>query len=133
VVLAQRGLDVCGGVCLAGGGHDACVRKERVRGQRLEERDGAVEEDGHFLRGLVVGVAGGVEGRDACAVLAPFVLPEGLVVTLVVFPVLLHVAQGLIGTGGLKNLRDVGISAFGVAVRFVCAIAVVGPQAVNSP
>jgi len=58
-------------------------------------------------------------------VLAPFVLPEGLVVTLVVLPVGLHVAQELGAAGRLQNLGDVGVGSSVVAIGFVCAIAVV--------
>ena len=87
----QRFPDLGIGVRLCGTGHDARVREERVRVQRREELQRLLEEVDHLLRGHVVGVAGCVKGADAGAVLAPFVLPERLVVAPVVFPVYGHV------------------------------------------
>jgi hypothetical protein len=133
VLGAEGGLDFGGRVRLGGGGRDAGLREEVVRGEGLEQGDGAVEEDGDFFGGLVVGVADRVEGGDAGAVLAPLVLPEGLVVAFVVFPVLLHDFQGLVGAGGLQDFGDVGVGAARVAVGFVGAVAVVGPEAVEGP
>ena len=133
MLFAEGGLDFGRSVSFAGGGRDSGFGEEIVGGQGLEERDGAVEEDGDFLGRLVVGVAGRVEGGDAGAVLAPLVLPEGLVVALVVLPVLLHDLEGLVGAGGLQDLGDVGVGAARVAVGFVGAVAVVRPQAVQGP
>ncbi len=61
---------------LRGAGHDARVLEEGVRVQGGEELQRLLEEVDHLLRRHVVGVARGVEGADAGAVLAPFVLPE---------------------------------------------------------
>jgi hypothetical protein len=133
VLRAEGGLDFGRGVRLCCRGHDASSREGVVGGEGLEEGDGAVEEDGDFFSRLVIGVAARIEGGDAGAVLAPLVLPEGLVVALVVLPVLLHVRQGLVGARGLQDFGDVGVGAARVAVGFVGAVAVVGPQAVQGP
>jgi hypothetical protein len=133
VLFAEGGLDFGGGVSLGCRGCDSGFREEIVRREGLEEGDGAVEEDGDFLGRLVVGVAARVEGGDAGAVLAPLVLPEGLVVALVVLPVLLHDFKSFIRAGGLQDFGDVGVGAARVAVGFVGAVAVVGPQAVEGP
>jgi hypothetical protein len=133
VLFAEGGLDFGRRVSLCCRRRDSGVREEVVGGEGLEQGDGAVEEDGDFLGGLVVGVAGRVEGGDAGAVLAPLVLPEGLVVALVILPVLLHDFKSFIGAGGLQDVGDVGVGAARVAVGFVGAVTVVGPQAVQSP
>lgn len=65
----------------------------RVRIKALEQIHHLLEEIAHFLLRGVVGVAAGVDGVDASAVLAPLVSPEGLIVAVDVDPVLLHVGQ----------------------------------------
>jgi hypothetical protein len=49
-------------------------------------------------------------------VLAPLVLPEGLVVSLIVLLILLHDFKSFVGSGGLQDLGDVGVGAARVAV-----------------
>ena len=124
---AEGCLDFGRSVRFSGGRGDSGFGEEFVRGQGLEEGDGAVEEDGDFGCGGVVGVAGRVEGRDAGAVFAPLVLPEGLVVALVVLPVLLHHGQGVVGARGAQDFGDVFVGAARVAVGFVGAVTVIGP------
>jgi len=133
VLRAESGLDFRGRVSLGRGRRDAGLREEVVGGKGLEEGDGAVEEDGDFFGGLVVCIAGRVEGGDACAVFAPLVFPERLVVALVVFPVLLHDFKSFVGSRGLQDFGDVGVGAARVAVGFVGAVAVVWPETVESP
>jgi hypothetical protein len=58
-------------------------------------------------------------------VFGPFVLPEGFVVALVVFPVGLHVGEET-GVGGLEDLGYVGVGTGIVTIGFVGAVAVVG-------
>lgn len=65
----------------------------RVRIKTLKQIHHLLEEIAHFLLRGVVGVAAGVDGVDASAVLTPLVSPEGLVVAVDVDPVLLHVGQ----------------------------------------
>ena len=77
--------------------------------------------------GRVVDVAGGIEGGNAGAVFAPFVLPEGFVVARVVFPVGFHVGEEGGGVVGLEDGGDVGVLAGFVAVLGEGAVAVVGP------
>ena len=78
--------------------------------------------------GRVVDVAIRVEGGDAGAVFAPFVLPEGFVVAALVFPVGAHVGEeGGAAVGG-EDGADVGVLAGFVAVLVVGAVAVVGPK-----
>lgn len=94
VLLGQDVLDVVDVVRLRVGGLDAGLCQPIVRGQLLEEADGAREEVGRLLALLVaVAVAGRIQGADAGAVLAPLVLPEALVVAPDVLPVLIHVVE----------------------------------------
>jgi hypothetical protein len=148
---AQGGLDLGGGVGLCGGGDDARGGEPVVAGERLEDVDGFLEEVGDFLGGLVLRVAGGVEGGDAgswgemlvfvfeswwtrdvveregrlLTVLAELVLPECLCRATVAHPVLLHVVEEIGLAVGLEDLGDVCVSPIGIAVGFVGAIAVV--------
>ena len=79
------------GIRLRGAGHDPRVLEEGICVQHGEKLEGLFKEIDHLLRGHVVGVALGVEGADAGAVLAPLVFPERLVLALIVFPVYGHV------------------------------------------
>lgn len=102
--------------------------QKNVRIQRLEEIDRLLEEiDDLLLRG-VVDVAGRVEGGDAGAVLAPLVLPEGLVVAAVVLPVGFHVGEERGAAVGGQDGADVGVLSGFVAVLAVRAVAVVWPE-----
>ena len=65
--------------------------------------------------------------------LAPFVLPEGLIVALVVFPVCVHVAEEIGCAGCYKDGGDIRVGTCGVAIGVVGAVAVVGPEAVDCP
>ena len=89
--------------------------------------DGLGEEIDDFLLRGVVGVAVRVEGADAGAVLAPLVLPEGLVVAAVVGPVGAHVGQEGVAAVGLEDLRDVGVLPALVAVLVVVPVAEIWP------
>ena len=123
----QRLPDLGVGVRRRGTGHDARGLEERVRVQDREQLEGLFKVVDHLLRGHVVGVAGGVEGADAGAVFAPFVLPERLVVALVVFPVHGHVVQQVVAVEVLEDLRDVFVLAAFVAELLVGSVAFVGP------
>ena len=112
MLLAQRIGNLCQGVRSSSAGRDTGISKPLVGRQGLEERAYAVEEVGHLLCRLVIGVAVRVKGADAGAVLAPFMLPEALVVALVVFPVRLHVAQRIRIAGCLEDLCDVVTDEF---------------------
>lgn len=101
MLLRKNTLDVLQGVLLRARGRDAGIGKPLVSGEGLEEGDGLLEEVDGFLAGLVAAVAGGRESADASSVLAPFVLPESFVVSLVVLPVGVHVVEGVISTKGL--------------------------------
>ncbi len=59
--------------------------------------------------------------------LAPLVLPEGLVVAAVVFPVRVHVGEEVVAVEGFEDRSDVGVLAGLVAVLGVGAVAVVWP------
>ena len=123
----QRFADLGVGVRLCATGHDARVLEERVRVQDREQLECLLEVIDHLLRGHIVGVAGGVEGADAGAMLAPFVLPERLVVALIVFPVHRHVVQQVVAVEVLEDLRDVFVLAAFVAELLVGSVAFVGP------
>ena len=133
VLLLQSVLNIGQLVLLGAGRLDAGSGQPLVSRKGLEECDSLVEEVHGLLAGLVVGVAARLKGANASSVLAPFVLPEGLVITLVILPVSVHVVQGVISTEGLQNVSDVGVSPAAVTLSWVAAIAVVGPEAVNGP
>ncbi len=89
--LRERSLDRISTVRLRRAGSDARITQPFIRRQRFEQVDRCLEKLRHFFRGLVIGVAFRVESRDASAVLAPFVLPEGFSRAGVRSPVLLHI------------------------------------------
>jgi hypothetical protein len=60
-------------------------------------------------------------------VLVPLVLPEGLVVAAIIFPVLGHVGEELGAALVLEDGGDVGVLARFIAKLLVCAVAVVRP------
>jgi hypothetical protein len=62
----------------------------------LEQLNGLLEVVHDFSLWGVVVVALRLERADAGAVLAPLVLPEGLIIALVVFPIGVHVGQKVI-------------------------------------
>jgi hypothetical protein len=95
--------------------------------QRLEQVHDLLEEIADLLLGRVVGVAARFDRVDAGAVLAPLVLPEGLVVAVDVHPVLVHVCQQLAAALLLQDVGDIGVAPRRVTVGLVRAIAVVGP------
>ena len=108
--------------------HDARDSQKDIRIQRLEQVNGLLEEIDNFFLWGVVDVAVRVEGGDAGAVFAPFVLPEGFVVAAVVFPVGFHVGEeGCAAVGG-EDGADVCVLAGFVAVLAVSTVAVIGPS-----
>lgn len=123
--LGQGRLDRRQRVCLRRARRNPGGAQPLVRRQRFEQVDGGVEEVGHFLGGLVVGVAVRVEGGDAGAVLGPFVLPKGFGGAFVRGPVGLHVVQEGRVAEGFQDGGYVGVGARGVAAGLVGAIAVV--------
>lgn len=60
--------------------------------------------------------------------LAPFMLPERLIITVDVNPVFIHVRQEIGAILRLENVGDVGVGASIIAIGFICAITVVGPS-----
>lgn len=98
-----------------------------VRIETLEKIHHLLEEIADFLLRGVVGVAAGIDGVDASAVLAPLVSPETLVVAVDVDPVVLHVGQEIGATLFCQDVRDVGVGTRGVAAGLVGAVTVVGP------
>lgn len=98
--------------------------------EQVHSRD--EEVDSLVTRG-VVRVAAGFQGRVAGAVVRPLVFPEGLGALVVGLPVFLHEAQGVGLTGILEESGDVLVVPRAVAVLIVAAVAIVGPEAVDSP
>ncbi len=123
----EGGLDFSKSVGLSRRGNNASSSKPLVGRQALEQGHGSSEVVQDFLRGLVVRIAGRLQGADAGTMLAPFVLPEALIVALVVFPILLHVLQKT-GSILLKDGSDVCVLPSSVAVLLVRAIAVIWPN-----
>ena len=119
VVLLQDTLDLVEAVGLVGGRGDAGVSKPLVGRQSLEKLDGTSKEISGLLGFLVVGVAVRFEGGDASAVLAPFMLPECLVLALVVLPVLLHVVKSVSGSVGGEKIADVLVGSGSIALSRV--------------
>ena len=64
---------------------------------------------------------------------APFVLPEGLISSSIVFPVGIHVVEKVGGAGGGDDGTDIGVSTAGITVGIESAIAVIRPQAMDGP
>lgn len=124
---SQRVLYGLEGVCGRRAGCDAGGGEPLVARQGLEERDGTVEVVDDFFGGLVLSVALWLERADAGAMLGPLVVPKGLVLALVVFPVCLHERESVVCAEGLQDRRDVRVGARGVAVGVVGAITAVGP------
>jgi hypothetical protein len=118
-------------VCLAGAGLDASSLEPLVTGQSLEQVDGFLEVVDNLFGSLVVAVAVGLECANTCAVLGPLVLPEGLVVALIVFPVRGHVGEEVVCAKRGQDGGNVGVGARGIAVGIVCAIASIRPGNVN--
>lgn len=83
--------------------------------------------------GLVVVVAGRIEGADASSVLAPLVLPESLVIALVILPVGVHVCEQVRLAERVQDSSDVGVCARCITVGIVGAVAMIWPQAVDGP
>jgi len=121
------------GVGLGGAGSDTSTSEPIVGGQIFEQRDSGVEEVHKLVFLFVVVVAVGIQGGVTSSVLAPFVLPERLVIALVVLPVGLHIAQDITMTFVQKDATNIGICSRAIACSFVRAITVVRPQTVNSP
>lgn len=90
---AQRLLDLAARVGFARARDNPGTLQPVVRGQGLEQIDHRLKELRHFLGRLVIGIALGIEGGDACAVLVPLMGPETVGGTLIASPVLLHVVQ----------------------------------------
>ena len=76
-------------------------REEGVAIERFEQVDYFLEEIDDFFLWGVVDVTVRVEGGDAGAVFAPFMLPERFVGAVVVFPVGVHVGEEGVGAIGL--------------------------------
>lgn len=60
--------------------------------------------------------------------LAPFMLPETLIVAFVIRPVGLHVRQKVGFAKGLQDLGDVGVCTRTIAVGIIGAVAVIRPM-----
>jgi hypothetical protein len=56
-------------------------------------------------------VAAGLERAYASSMLAPFVLPETLVVSIFIHPVVVHVREQIGFASRLENLCNVGVGA----------------------
>lgn len=59
---------------------------------------------------------------------SPFVSPERLVIAIDVKPVFVHVRQEIGAILRLENVGDVGVGASIIAIGFIGAITVVGPN-----
>ena len=125
MVLGKRGLDVRKGVRFTRTRLNARLFQPIVRWERFEQIDCTFEEVWYLFRWLVIGVAVRVERRDTCAMLAPFVFPEGFCGAGVGGPVGVHVLQERLVAGCGKNGGDVGISSAVVTVGIVCPVAIV--------
>jgi hypothetical protein len=101
--------------------------------ESLEEVNSSLEEICNFRTSSIARVAIRIEGRNACSVFGPFVLPETLSCTVIAHPVRLHVREERGFTEGVENLGDVRVCSRCVAVRIVGTVAMVGPEAVNCP
>lgn len=89
--------------------HCVKVRAHCVSVKRLEQIDGLLEEIRNFLLRGISSIAAGLQCTDTGAVLAPFMFPETLVVSVLIQPVLIHIIQQVILAVRLQNLRDIGV------------------------
>lgn len=101
--------------------------------QRLEQINSDLEKVNSLDTGLVVRVARRLNGGDTSSVGGPLVLPEFLIGLVVAVPVRVHVVQELRRAVLLDKRGDIIVVTARVAVLRVGAIAVVGPQAVDTP
>lgn len=83
--------------------------------------------------GLVVIIARRIEGADASSVLAPLVLPERLVITLIILPVRVHVREKVCLAERVEDSSYVGVLARWVTVGIICAVTTVWPEAMDCP
>lgn len=132
-VCAECALNLRCGVRRVARGRDTSSSKPVICRQCLEGIDSSVEEVRDLIARLVVAVAFGVEGRHACSVLAPFMLPEALRGATVGGPVGVHVVNQILTPFGLEDLGDVGVLTSQIASGFVSAIAVVWPESMDGP
>lgn len=133
VLRSERILDLRCGVRLLCGRLDAGLGKPLVRGQLLEQRDGPLDVVGCFLAGLVIGVAASLKGADASAVLVPLVFPEGLVITVLANPVLVHVRECRVAEELGHNRLDICVLTALITELRVRAVAVIRPKTMNGP
>lgn len=64
--------------------------------------------------------------------LPKLMLPETLIVTLIILPILIHILQQLIASLRLQNLGDILIFPRRVAVLLVRSVAVIGPTLIST-
>lgn len=132
-LVLESGGDLGVGVGLAGAWGDTGISQPLVSWEALEKSNSGVEEIDKLIFLGVVGVAAGVQSGVTGTMLAPFVLPERLVITLVVLPVGLHVSQNIAMTLVFKNAANISVCSRAITSGFVGAVAVVGPEAMDSP
>ena len=79
------------------------------------------------MRQIVI-VAVWFQGADASAMLVPLMLPQIVIVTTEILPILAHVFEQVSPARVHYNQRNVAVLAFGVAELVKAAVAVIGPE-----
>lgn len=78
-----------------------------IRIHLLEQINSLLEIIGNFFLGIVLGITGNFHCAYAGAMLVPFMRPEALVITLVIFPEDVHIVQHLCSSAGIHDASDV--------------------------
>jgi len=126
-------LDGGEGVGDGGGWYDSCCCEDLKTAQTFIQSDSNFKIVHHLLLSLMSLITLRIKRTDTSPMLPPLMLPERLVIPLIILPVRAHILEQIRLTIRLEDSGDVGVFAARVAVRFVCAVALVGPEAVDRP
>ena len=111
--------DVLEFVCFGEGWGDTLGGKESIGVEGLEEVYSFLEVGNDFLlRGVVV-IAAWLQSADAGSVLVPLMAPEVFIISLVVFPVFVHIFKGVGLAGSGEDSRNVGVFTAGIAILLI--------------
>lgn len=83
---SEGSLDLSKSIGSGGAGDNSCICKSRKAVESLEEINSLLEIICYLFLSCIAVVAARCEGANAGTMFGPFVLPEGLIVALVVFP-----------------------------------------------
>lgn len=99
--------------------------------QLLINLNSLVEVVHNLLLWQIVRVAIWLQGADASAVLVPLMLPQIVIITTEILPILAHVFEQVSPARVNKDQRNVAVLASGVTELVKAAVAVIGPTRVS--